>query len=70
MAVGTGVSVASWSAPVVAASPVPVDVCARAGACGTIVGPVRVAGQRTPLADTAVIAVPASSKRLRASADP
>jgi hypothetical protein len=68
MAFGTGAFVAS--APASAATPVPVDVCARPGACGTIVGPVRVAGQRTPLPDIAVIAVPASSKRLRAAADP
>ncbi len=52
------------------AGPTPVDLCAREGACGIIRGPVRAAGQRTPLADTAVIAVPASSRRLRAVDDP
>lgn len=70
MACGTGAFAALSAMPAAAAPPVPVNVCARAGACGTIVGPVRAAGQRTPLADTAVIAVPASSKRLRATADP
>ena len=59
------------ASPAFAATPaVPGDLCARPGACGTIVGPVRAAGQRTPLPDTAVIAVPASSKRLRAVDDP
>jgi len=53
-----------------AAPPAPTDLCARPGACGTIVGPVRAAGLRTPLSDTSVIAVPASSKRLRALDDP
>jgi hypothetical protein len=52
------------------AAPGPIaDPCARQ-ACGTVVARVRAAGQREAMADTAVIAVPASSKRLRAVEDP
>ncbi len=53
-----------------AAAPGPnVDPCATQ-ACGTVVARVRAAGMREAMADTAVIAVPASSRRLRAIEDP
>ncbi|MBL9100127.1 MAG: TonB-dependent receptor [Myxococcales bacterium] len=51
-----------------AAGPNP-DPC-QAQACGTIAARVRAGGQREAMADTAVIAVPASSKKLRAVEDP
>lgn len=52
------------------AAPDPSDMCARPGACGTISGPVKAGGDRTAVADVAVIAVPASSRKLRAIDDP
>ncbi len=49
---------------------VSLDLCARPGACGQVQGTVRAGGQRTPVGDVAVLAVPASSRRLNAVADP
>ncbi len=51
-------------------APDPSDMCARPGACGTISGPVKARGDRTPVAGVAVIAVAASSRVLRGVADP
>ncbi len=50
--------------------PVPKNLCEKPGVCGRIDGVVRAAGSRTAMADVAVIAVPASSRRLPARADP
>lgn len=52
------------------AAPDPSDMCEQPGACGRIAGPVKAGGDRTAVADVAVIAVPASSRRLRAVDDP
>ncbi len=64
-----GLALGLLARPALAAPPLRTDPCARAG-CGTITARVRAAGQREAMADTAVIAVPATSKRLRAVEDP
>ena len=53
-----------------ASLPDPSDLCARPGTCGQVAGPVRAGGDRGAVADVAVIAVPASSRRLKAVEDP
>lgn len=67
---GAGLALLLAPAPGAAELPVPQDLCARPGACGQVAVRLRAGGQRTPVADVAVLAVPASSRRLDARADP
>lgn len=69
-AAAAAVALALWSGRAAAAEPVPKDMCATPGVCGTIRGFARAAGTRTAMADVGVIVVPASSRRLPARADP
>jgi hypothetical protein len=65
----TAALAAAALAPAAAAAAPAADVCA-ARPCGAVAAVVRAGGQREPLADVAVVAVPASSRRLRAVEDP
>ena len=69
-AAGVAALLLLWARPGAAAAPVPKNMCEAPGVCGTIRGEARAAGTRTPLPDVAVIAVPASDRRLPARADP
>jgi hypothetical protein len=72
MSLGAGVGLALLLAagPGVAGEAGPADMCIRPGTCGQVRGTVQAGGQRTPIVDVAVLAVPASSRRLSAVADP
>ena len=70
MSLALGLALLLAPAPGRAREAVPLDLCARPGACGQILGAVRAGGQRTPVAEVSVLAVPASSRRLDAVADP
>jgi len=70
MSLALGLALLLAPGPGRAREAVPSDLCARSGACGQILGAVRAGGQRTPVAEVSVLAVPASSRRLDAVADP
>lgn len=70
LALAAGLALLLAPSPGGAGLPVSSDLCVRPGSCGQVLGTVQAGGQRTPVADVAVLAVPASSRRLKAVLDP